>query len=72
MNYVLLMRLLVSGFMTGFLTFMLMFPLALGRENNSVPEKVMRIAFVLMMCLAFLLALLSIWLPEFRFAIEYI
>lgn len=72
MNYVLLMRLLVSGFMTGFLTFMFMFPLALRRENNSVPEKVMRIAFVLMMCLAFLLALLSIWLPDFRSAIEYI
>lgn len=72
MNYVLLMRFLVSGFMTGFLTFIFMFPLALSRESNPIPEKVMTIAFVLMMCLALLLALLSIWLPEFRFAIKYI
>lgn len=72
MNYVLLMRLLVSGFMTGFLTFMFMLPLALGREKNSLPEKAMTIAFVSMMCLAFLVALLSIWLPDFRSAIEYI
>lgn len=72
MNYVLLLRLLLSGMFVSALTMLIMMPSLLSFNTSIFKQRVFDIVSFVFFASSLLLCLLCLWLPEFRLVIEYI